>query len=65
METPVMQFKDAWENRLNTIPLGFRLALGNLPAGEYLCQVTVLNPDDRKAAFWRAPIYLMQPEQAR
>jgi hypothetical protein len=32
---------------------------GNLKPGECDCQVTVLNPTGRKAAFWQAPILLI------
>ena len=30
-----------------------------LPPGEYLCQVTVLDPTGQKGAFWRAPVMLV------
>ncbi|OFW24716.1 MAG: VWA domain-containing protein [Acidobacteria bacterium RIFCSPLOWO2_12_FULL_66_21] len=33
---------------------------GALAAGSYDCQVTVLDPDNAKAAFWRAPIALVR-----
>jgi hypothetical protein len=31
-----------------------------LSAGEYNCQVTVLNPNRQKAAFWQAPVMVVQ-----
>jgi hypothetical protein len=46
-------------NRLKTIPLKFILSLADLPPGEYNCQVTVLDPSTRKAAFWQAPVMLI------
>ena len=46
-------------NRLKTVPLKFSLALNKLPAGEYNCQVTVLDPAGQKAAFWQAPIMIV------
>ena len=44
------------EARLRTLPLRFAFSLEKLPPGEYLCQVTVLGPNSKKAAFWQAPI---------
>jgi len=40
--------------------LRFDLSLDPLPAGEYNCQVTVLDPSGQKAAFWQAPILVVQ-----
>ena len=34
-------------------------ARAKLPAGEYNCQVTVLDPTGQKAAFWQAPVMLV------
>jgi hypothetical protein len=42
------------------VPLEFSVPLKNIPADEYECQVTVLNPDGQKAAFWRAPIVVIE-----
>jgi VWFA-related protein len=46
-------------SRLGTMPLNFSLGIDRLPPGEYDCQVTVLDPDTRKASFWRAPILIV------
>ena len=35
------------------------MSLAKLPPGEYTCQVTVLDPNDQKAAFWQAPVLLI------
>ena len=35
-------------------------ALQKLPPGEYLCQVTVIDPSGEKAAFWQSQVMLMQ-----
>ena len=59
-ETPPMQVTEALNNRLKTMPLKFDLSLAKLPPGEYNCQVTVLDPNDQKAAFWQAPVMLIQ-----
>jgi VWFA-related protein len=45
--------------RLQITPMNFTIGLGSLPAGKYDCQVTVLDPNDGKAAFWNAPIMLV------
>ncbi len=45
--------------RLTTVPLGFDIELAHIAPGEYDCQVTVLEPTDEKATFWRAPIQLV------
>ncbi len=47
-------------SRLGTMSLSFDLGVDQLPRGEYDCQVTVLDPATQKAAFWRAPIKLVQ-----
>ncbi len=41
------------------VPLRFSLSLNELPPGEYTCQVSVLDPATRKAAFWQAPVMLI------
>jgi VWFA-related protein len=58
-ETPPMEVTEALNNKLRTMPLKFDLSLSKLPPGEYNCQVTVLNPQDQKAAFWQAPVMLV------
>lgn len=58
-ETRPLGVADAADNRLRTIPLKFSFPLESLDPGEYLCQVTVLNPKNEKAAFWQTPIMLV------
>jgi VWFA-related protein len=59
-ETPPMQVTESLNNRLRTMPLKFSFPLQRIPPGEYLCQVTVLDPAGEKAAFWQAPVMLVQ-----
>lgn len=47
-------------NRLGTVPINFALNLGQQPAGEYTCQISVLDPDGHRVAFWSGPIVLVQ-----
>ena len=58
-ETPPMRVADALGNRLKTMPLKFEVPLSKLPEGAYKCQVTVLDPNAQKAAFWQAPIVIV------
>jgi len=58
-ETPPMEVKEGMSNRLKTMPLRFSVSLEKLPPGRYDCQVTVLDPTSRKAAFWQAPVMLI------
>jgi VWFA-related protein len=58
-ETPPLLVTEALNNRLKTMPIKFDLAIGNLPPGEYNCQITVTDPAGQKAAFWQAPIVLI------
>jgi hypothetical protein len=59
-ETPPMAIVPNAASRLGTMPLTFSLGVNGLPAGQYGCQVTVLDPAMRKSNFWRAPIMLTQ-----
>ena len=58
-ETQPMEVVNGLNNRLKTMPLSLSIALNQLPLGEYDCQVTVLNPTEQKAVFWRAPVKLV------
>jgi hypothetical protein len=58
-ETAPLAVTEGLTNRLKTVPLQFSFALAKLPPGEYNCQVTVLDPDGQKAAFWSAPVMLI------
>jgi hypothetical protein len=59
-ETQPLRVSDGLNNRLKTIPLKFNLSLNQLSPGEYNCQVTVLDPAAGKAAFWQAPVMVVQ-----
>jgi VWFA-related protein len=58
-ETAPLAVTSGLDARTKAIPLRFRLPLTDLPPGRYDCQVTVLQPDGNKAAFWRAAIVLI------
>jgi len=59
-ETPPKSISPSTTSRLGTMPLTFDLGVDGLPRGEYDCQVTILDPASQKAAFWHAPIKLVQ-----
>ncbi len=59
-ETPPRSVTEGLNNRLKTMPLRFDLSLDPLTPGAYNCQVTVLDPTGQKAAFWQAPIMIVQ-----
>ena len=59
-ETPPTAIVPNAASRLGTMPLTFSLGVNGLPAGQYDCQVTVLDPATSKTNFWRAPIMLVR-----
>jgi VWFA-related protein len=60
LETPPRSVTEGLSNRLKTLPLRFDISLDQLSPGAYNCQVTVLDPMGQKAAFWLAPIVVVQ-----
>ena len=58
-ETTPTTITEAQPNRLRTMPIKFQIPLEKLSPGEYICQVTVLDAQRKKAAFWRAPLLLI------
>jgi VWFA-related protein len=59
-ETPPMSIDSGMDARSKAIPMKFSIPIAGLDAGDYECQVTVLDPATQKAAFWRAPIRIVQ-----
>jgi len=60
LETPPRSTTEALSSHLKTLPLRFDVALDQLSPGAYNCQVTVLDPSAQKAAFWQAPIVIIE-----
>jgi VWFA-related protein len=58
-ETQPVEVASGMPNSIKTMPIRFSVGLGPLPAGEYDCQITVLNPMGAKSSFWQAPITLV------
>lgn len=59
-ETPPLAVTEGMNEKSKAVPLRFSVSLAKLPPGEYNCQVTVLDPTGQKAAFWSAPVMLVQ-----
>jgi VWFA-related protein len=59
LETPAIALGEATGTKIKVLPLEFRFGLTQLEPGEYLCQVSVLNPDGKKAAFWQTPVMII------
>lgn len=59
-QTPPRAVTTGMNNRLKTMPLRFDISLDHVPPGAYNCQVTVLDPSEQKAAFWQAPIVVIE-----
>ena len=58
-ETPPLPVTEGLDPKSKAVPLRFSISLGKLAPGEYNCQVTVLDPNGQKAAFWQAPVMLV------
>lgn len=59
-ETPPYKTTEGLHPRSKAVSLRFSIPLDKLPPGEFDWQVTVLDPIGGKAAFWRAPVMLVQ-----
>ena len=46
--------------KLSAVPLSFTITLAQFPAGEYTCEVSVVDPTASKVTFWRTPIDLVR-----
>jgi VWFA-related protein len=59
-ETLPLQVDSGLDAKSKALPLKFSVPLGKLAAGQYTCQVSVIDPNGHKFAFWRAPVMLTQ-----
>jgi VWFA-related protein len=55
-ESQPMEITSGLNNRLQTMPFSFSIPLSQVPPGEYDCQISVLDPTGKKAAFWQAQV---------
>jgi hypothetical protein len=59
MQSQPVQAAALAENRLGVIPISMKVPLEGLKAGEYQCQVTVLDPEGNRAAFWQGSVAIV------
>ncbi len=55
-ESQPMELTSGLNTRLQTMPFSFSIPLNQVPPGEYDCQISVLDPTGKKAAFWQAQV---------
>jgi len=58
-ETPPLGVSDGMDPKSKAVSMRFSLALSKLPPGKYDCQVTVVDPTNQKAAFWKDHVMLV------
>lgn len=58
-ESKPIGISEGQANKLRTAPMQFALSLQKLEPGEYLCQVTVVDPTGKRSAWWQAPILII------
>ncbi|MCX6628374.1 MAG: hypothetical protein NTW28_12180 [Candidatus Solibacter sp.] len=58
-ETAPLQITEGLDAKTKALPIRFSVPLGKLQPGRYTCQVSVLDPQGQKFAFWRAPIVMV------
>jgi VWFA-related protein len=58
-ETKPVLATESISGTVKIFPLRFALSLKGLPPGRYVCQITVLTPEDQRAAFWQVPVVVI------
>jgi VWFA-related protein len=58
-ETAPLPVTSGLDPKSKSVPLRFSVPLTGFTPGRYDCQVTVLDPETQKAAFWRAPVVVV------
>ena len=58
-ETAPLQVTEGLNAKTKALPVRVSVPLGKLQPGRYTCQVSVLDPEAHKFAFWRAPIVMV------
>jgi hypothetical protein len=56
LETQPLAVIDGLDAKSKAVPVRLSIPLDGLSPGRYECQVSVLEPNGRKVAFWQAPI---------
>ena len=50
---------DGMDPKSKAVPLKLTIPLQSIADGEYVCQITVVDPTGQKVAFWQAPIKIV------
>jgi hypothetical protein len=58
-ESPIVWSKDGFKMEAKAMPIKLSVALSALDPGRYTCQVSVINLQGQKAAFWRGPVAIL------
>lgn len=58
-ETAPLPVTEGLDAKSKSLPIRFSVPLDKLQPGRYTCQVSVLDPQAQKFAFWRAPIVMV------
>jgi hypothetical protein len=58
-ESEPVQVKEGLNANTKGVPVKFSIPLAKLEPGRYTCQVSVLEPNSQRFAFWRAPVVLL------
>jgi len=58
-ESPATTVSHISNEELKTVPLNLQINLASVPPGRYDCQLTILNPTDQKATFWRTSMSIV------
>jgi hypothetical protein len=59
-ETELQAIAEGWDPKSKAVPIRFSIPLESLKLGSYDCQVTVLDPSESRAAFWRTSVVLIR-----
>ena len=59
VELPAFVVSDGLDVKSKAVPIKLSVPLDRLEPGQYLCQISVLEPSGQKAAFWQAPIRIV------
>jgi VWFA-related protein len=58
-EAAPLEVTDGLNPNTKAVPIRFVIPLSKLEPGRYICQISVLEPDVQRFAFWRAPVTLL------
>jgi hypothetical protein len=58
-ETAPLKIAAGLNPKSKAVPVRFSISLSKLQPGRYICQVSVVNPEEQKFAVWRSPVVLL------